>query len=140
MSRREQAFIVFVGNNPYEFIGIEDFGGRRRLDQGSLQITAIEAEDHDGLANLAQGMIIGNPDFVEGFQQWTATDFQIDSGSELLAVGTDGEALEFPTPVTLRIHPRVLRVLVPRGTPLERPSSPLVLSPEGLQKLGELTL
>jgi len=137
LGRRQQAFIVFVGNNPYEFIGLEDFGGRARLDRGQLQITVIEPDDHDSLAKLAQGMIIGNPDFANGFQQWTTTDFEIDASTDMLDVGVDGEAMSFATPVKMRIQPKALRVLVPPGTPLERPN-PAVFSPEGLQKLGEL--
>ena len=135
--RREQAFIVFVGNNPYEFIGLEDFGGRPRLDRGQLQITVIEPRHHDTLAKLARGMIIGQPDFAEGFQQWNATEFEIDSGAATLDAGVDGEALTFATPVRIRIRPQALRVLLPSGTPLEN-SNLAVFTPEGLHKLGDL--
>jgi diacylglycerol kinase family enzyme len=134
---RQQAFFVFVGNNPYEFIGLEDLGGRPQLDAGQLQITVVEAGDHEALGKLAQGMIIGNPDFIDGFQQWQTTEFTIDAASDTLAVGTDGEALDFPTPITMAIRPNALRVLVPPGTPLVRPN-PATFTPENLQRLTEL--
>ncbi len=104
----ERAPLLLVSNNVYKFSGHPDYGRRLRLDSGKLGIGA--------LTNLPEGDITKmSLDQLLGLQQWEATSFGIESEEEILA-GLDGEALEFESPLTISMHPKGLRVLVPAGT------------------------
>ena len=83
--------------------GPPDFGRRLRLDHGVLGITTIaEGTDASGAAGAAA-------------RRWEADELTLESDGPILA-GLDGEALKFQSPLTLRILPKGLRALVPRGT------------------------
>ena len=47
--------------------------------------------------------------------EFTTDEFEVRSRSGKAHVGVDGEALELETPLRFRIHPRGLRLLVPKG-------------------------
>ena len=51
----------------------------------------------------------------QGRPHWEAEELVLESDRPILA-GLDGEALAFDSPLTLKIVPKGLRVLVPRGT------------------------
>jgi hypothetical protein len=80
-----------------------DFGRRPQLNSGSLGISAAgEGTRADGSTGSAA-------------RTWDADHLRIESDVPILA-GLDGEAAVFESPLDLRIKPRALRVLVPRGT------------------------
>ncbi len=101
--RAEKVAMTLVSNNPYVFSGPPDFGRRPRLTSGRLGISAAgEGTRADGSTGSAA-------------RTWEAEDLRIESDVPILA-GLDGEAVVFEPPLDLRIRPRALRVLVPRGT------------------------
>ena len=101
--RAEQTAVTLVSNNPYVYSGPPDYGRRRRLDSGVMGITTIaQGTDAAGAA-------------TEGARHWEAEELVLESDNPILA-GLDGEALTFEPPLVLRIVPKGLRVLVPRGT------------------------
>lgn len=99
----ERTAMTMVSNNPYVFSGPPDYGRRRRLDTGTLGITAVaEGTAVDGRSG-------------SGMRHWEAERLLLESDAPILA-GLDGEALTFDTTLELAIHPRSLRILVPAGT------------------------
>jgi hypothetical protein len=55
------------------------------------------------LASLVAAETAGRVDRFQRYQEWTAPEFRIESGSPLLDVGVDGEALRLPPPLGLPI-------------------------------------
>jgi diacylglycerol kinase family enzyme len=49
------------------------------------------------------------------WHEFTAPEFEVRSRSGTAFAGVDGEALQLPTPLRFRIHPRGLTLLVPAG-------------------------
>jgi diacylglycerol kinase family enzyme len=99
----EKVAMTLVSNNPYVYSGPPDFGRRPQLNSGSLGISAAgEGTRADGSTGSAA-------------RTWDADHLRIESDVPILA-GLDGEAVVFESPLDLRIKPRALRVLVPRGT------------------------
>jgi diacylglycerol kinase family enzyme len=99
----EQTAVTLDSNNPYVYSGPPDYGRRRRLDAGTMGITSF-AHGTDASGRAAKGA-----------RTWEAEELVLESDHPILA-GLDGEALAFESPLTLKIMPRGLRVLVPRGT------------------------
>ena len=49
------------------------------------------------------------------WREFATTSFEVRSRSGEAFAGVDGEALDLPTPLRFKIHPRGLRLLVPAG-------------------------
>lgn len=99
----EQTAVTLASNNPYVYSGPPDYGRRTRLDTGVM-----------GITTYAQGTTAAGR-ATEGARHWEADELVLESDNPILA-GLDGEALTFEPPLVLRIVPKGLRVLVPRGT------------------------
>jgi diacylglycerol kinase family enzyme len=109
------AILVMVSNNPY-IIGVSpDNAQRRRLDSGQLGIFAVNTRTGAEAARLFAAQALGQRSRSAFWQEFTATEFEIRSRSGTAFAGIDGEALELPTPLRFRIHPRGLTLLVPAG-------------------------
>ena len=106
----EQA--VLVSNNPYGAGKLRDMGRRARMDQGVLGVIcghlsstaeAVSVLRRAGHTPIEQ--LPGGPEVI------------IDSDSDSIPVGIDGEAVTVGTPVHCTIRPMALRVLLPRDRP-----------------------
>jgi diacylglycerol kinase family enzyme len=116
--------VLLVANNSYELSGGgAALGGRARLDDGLLQVSALRARTGAALASLAARISAGNLASDANWAQWTATTLRVDAHLPRLPAGIDGEAVELGAPLEFRIIPRALRVLVPAGL---RPRPPQV--------------
>ncbi|WP_327344474.1 diacylglycerol/lipid kinase family protein [Streptomyces europaeiscabiei] len=114
----EQPQGVLVSNNPYRTDDPARVGHREWLDSGVLGVLGVKVDN----AAQAAGMLRGPR--AAGLVQLTAQEVVVDADADTIPVGVDGEALTLPTPVRCRIHPRALRVRVPRdrpGVPRGRP-------------------
>ncbi|WP_327728566.1 diacylglycerol kinase family protein [Streptomyces sp. NBC_00487] len=114
----DQPQAVLVSNNPYRTDDPAGLGRRERLDSGVLGVLGVTVDS----AAQAAGMLRGHR--ATGLAQLTAREVVVDADADAIPVGVDGEALTLPTPVRCRIHPRALRVRVPRdrpGVPRGRP-------------------
>jgi hypothetical protein len=58
---------------------------------------------------------VGLHDLDPRWHEFTCEAFEVRSRAGSAFAGVDGEALDMPTPLTFRIHPRGLRVLVPES-------------------------
>jgi YegS/Rv2252/BmrU family lipid kinase len=113
-TRREHVTpLVFVGNNEYGMEGF-DIGARKRIDAGALSIYIVKKQGRAALVRLALEALVGRLRQARDFEALTATEFVIDTRHAHILVATDGEVQPMKTPLTYRIRPRCLRVIVPQ--------------------------
>lgn len=134
--KHRHAAQILVGINAYETVNIFEFGRRRAMNQGILQITAV-TKLTDELIGQMMGTIVLNQSFEDSntghVEQWEAAKFSVNSKSKQLVVGVDGEREEYTAPVTIKILPKALRLMVPPEGMRKRPDNPL--SPKTLKRL-----
>jgi diacylglycerol kinase family enzyme len=133
--KHRSAQMLLVSNNPYVLDSLVGVGSRPRMDTGKLGIVAIEIKDAAGAARLISLEALHDVRRFEGWTEWSADSFQVDSGSPV-AAGIDGEAVVLDPPLRFTISPSALRVLLP---PSAVGLSPAALRPGlSLSSLGEL--
>ena len=98
---------LLISNNAYNLRDLAGLGRRARLDSGVLGVVAITVDSAAQAAALMRR-------HSSGLRQMTAREVVIDADVEEIPVGIDGESVMMPTPVRCQIHPRALRVRVPR--------------------------
>lgn len=134
--KHRHAAQILVGVNAYETVNIFEFGRRRAMNQGILQITAV-TKLTDELIGQMMGTIVLNQSFEDSntghVEQWEAAKFSVNSKSKQLVIGVDGEREEYTAPVTIKILPKALRLMVPPEGMRKRPDNPL--SPKTLKRL-----
>ena len=109
------AILVMVSNNPYVIGASPDNAQRRHLDRGLLGVFAVTTSTGSEAARLFAATVLGQRARSAFWKEFTATEFEVRSRSGTAFAGIDGEALELPTPLRFRIHPRGLTLLVPKG-------------------------
>jgi len=109
------AFLIMVSNNPYVLGPSMDLSQRRRLDSGRLGVVAVSAATGAQAAEVVTLALAGRGSRSGHAFQFDCDSFEVRSRSGTAFAGIDGEALELPTPLRFRIHPRGLRLLVPEG-------------------------
>jgi len=57
--------------------------------------------------------IFGDVRDLEGFESFTASEVTLDGGTPRLRVSLDGEVVTLDNPLTFRVRPRALPVIVP---------------------------
>jgi diacylglycerol kinase family enzyme len=126
--RERSAQLLLVSNNPYVLDALVGSGSRPRMDTGELGIVAIKVKGAAAAAKLVSLEAVRQIRRFEGWDEWTADRFQVDSGSAV-AAGIDGEAAVLEPPLRFTITPAALRVRLP--------PTALGLSPAALR--GSLT-
>ena len=134
------AQVLLVSNNPYRgLVGLDGTGRRVSLAGGELGVLVLAAADADELtAALGRVTLGADLEQVPGCDQWTATSLRIESGRPTVLAGVDGEAMELPTPLEVRVVPAGLRVVVPVGTPATPATTDRLLSVQALGSLLEI--
>jgi diacylglycerol kinase family enzyme len=89
------------------------FGGRQRLDAGLLHVTMAPGMTRGELVRAMFAALAGHLHDVEHFDSLAADRVAIESHRRRLGVTLDGELRVIETPLTFRIRPGALRVLVP---------------------------
>jgi diacylglycerol kinase family enzyme len=107
------AILVMVSNNPYVMGTSPDAAQRRRMNSGRLGVFAVTSRSGAEAANLFALSSIGLRRRSPYWHEFDAAEFEVRSRSGTALAGIDGEALQLPTPLRFRIHPRGLRLLVP---------------------------
>jgi diacylglycerol kinase family enzyme len=95
------AQLLLVSNDPYALNALVGAGSRPRLDTGRLGIVAIEIKSTAQAATFASLEASRQIRRFEGWSEWSADEFRVDSGSPL-AAGIDGEAVVLEPPATAR--------------------------------------
>ncbi|MFH0175923.1 diacylglycerol/lipid kinase family protein [Streptomyces cacaoi] len=121
---------VLVSNNPYGTGDLAGLGRREVLDSGALGVLGVNVDNAAQAAELVAGR------HAPGLTSLTAQEVVIDADEPEIEAGVDGEALTLPTPVQCTIHPRALRVRVPR----HRPGVPRTRAPMNWRQLRKLAL
>jgi diacylglycerol kinase family enzyme len=103
---------VFVGNNEYQLSGLE-LGGRKDLAGGRLQVCMAPGMSRGGVARMIVAAVFGDVCTLEGFDSFTASAVGLDAGVVRLQASIDGEPVMLGNPLTFRIRPQALRVIVP---------------------------
>jgi diacylglycerol kinase family enzyme len=111
---RRQTPFVFVGNNSYDMEGF-NIGTRERLDGGELSVYLAPGARPFDLLLLAFAALFGRLHESSRFEAVRTTELSIERRDRQARVATDGEVSVLPTPLTYRIRPRALRVIVPTG-------------------------
>jgi diacylglycerol kinase family enzyme len=119
---------LLVSNNPYGMGDIAGLGRRPRMDTGTLGVIAVLVHSARQAAELIRR------GHGAGLAAVTADEVIVDADVPQIPVGIDGETVMMPTPVRCTIHPRALRVIVPK----ERPGVPAAKPPLEWPQLRQL--
>ena len=132
------AQLLLVSNNPYVLNTLVGAGSRPRMDTGRLGIVAIEITSTAQAAKFASLEAALQVQRFEGWSEWSADEFRVDSSSPV-AAGIDGEAVVLEPPLRFSITPSALRVRLP---PAAAGLSPAALRPSlsgsSLRELWEI--
>ena len=104
--------IVFIGNNQYHLEGTQ-FGGRARLDAGTLHVATAPGMTRAQLLRGVVATLAGRSPFEEQLDSVLTPDVSITVWRRHLGVALDGEVMLMPTPLRFRSRPGALRVCVP---------------------------
>lgn len=110
--KRKTPFL-FVGNNEYE-MDFLNIGTRKCLDDGKLSVYLLHKTGRAGLLMLALRSVFGVMQRAKDFESLCVEDFEIETRRKSLLVAFDGEVERMDTPLCYKIHPKALRVLVPK--------------------------
>jgi diacylglycerol kinase family enzyme len=104
---------VFVGNNEYE-MDFFNIGRRARLDDSKLSVYFLHRSGRKGLFLLVARTIFGRLRQTEDFEEITTGEITIETRKKRILVAFDGEVEKLETPLRYKIHPKALRVIVPK--------------------------
>ncbi|NEE07354.1 diacylglycerol kinase [Streptomyces sp. SID7499] len=101
---------LLVSNNPYgRAVDAAHPGRRGRLDSGLLGVVCVRVGNAAQAARLVRG-----PGSAGGLIRLSAAKVVVETDTDTLPAGIDGEHVVLPSPVVCRIAPGALRVRVPR--------------------------
>jgi len=121
---RDKIDVLLVSNNPYEFIGPPDYGGRAAMDTRSLGVV------------LSGGKASSHGHNLPDLEHWSAPTLTVQSPADTIDAGVDGELVTFDAPVEMN-NTSVLRVLLPtQVVAREIKGSSDAASPESLAQLS----
>jgi diacylglycerol kinase family enzyme len=113
--RRERrgVLMLVVANNDYGIGSLTDLAERERLDEGLLHAYVIEAVGRAQLVELLARAAADRLEGAEGWTEWTALRFQVESRRERIRAALDGEPIVLRPPLDFEVKAGALRVLVP---------------------------
>ena len=103
---------VFIGNNDYVMSGF-NIGTRSSLRDGKLSIYTTPRRTRWGIVRLGLRALLGRLEQARDFATENAQTLRIESPERELLVAADGEVLTLRTPLTFRVLPGALDVIVP---------------------------
>ncbi len=135
------ANLVLVSNNSYQLGYLLGAGTRQRLDGGALGIVSVLVRGAGDAEKLAALQAAGQVGRFSGWNEWTATEFELRSGAPV-DVGIDGEGLTMDPPLRFVTRPGALTVRVPRSASARAPGADVVHvgSASTLSALGRTAL
>ncbi len=106
-----RAAVVFIGNNVYSMSGLS-IGERERLDCGQLSLFVTHRNGRTGLLTLALRALFGRLRGAAGLDALVTEAIDIESRHRRLPVSIDGEVITLDAPLSYRIRPGALTVIV----------------------------
>jgi diacylglycerol kinase family enzyme len=116
------AHLILVSNDPYQLARPGGRGTRERLDLGVLGIVAVRITSADEMRRFTAAELTGQLQRFAGWQEWTAAEFEVDSGGPV-EVGVDGEAMVLEPPLRFIVRPAALRVWLPASAVRASPAA-----------------
>lgn len=107
---------IFVGNNQYTAEGFQ-LGGRSRLDAGHLSIFLAPECGRFEILSLPVRALTGRLSAGAPFAGFQADQVTVNVARQQVRVALDGELSLLSSPITYRVRPGALNVLVPRAEP-----------------------
>lgn len=107
---------VFVGNNEYQLDGMQ-LGGRQRLDRGCLHVCMAPGMTRVELLRVLLAAFTGRLRGEDRLESVITSAVSIEARRRRIGVSLDGEVSIGRTPLSFRIRPGALRVLVPAPGP-----------------------
>lgn len=98
-NEQNDAVVLHISNNAHNLSPLPGFGQRMSLQRGELGIVAMRQVNSGSMPRMFS---------------WVEQTLTV-QGNSALAVGRDGEAEEYETPITFHIDPAALKVRVPIG-------------------------
>jgi len=103
---------VFVGNNAYE-MDIYNIGRRPTLSDGRLSVHLLKHGGRAALVMLVIRTLFGRLRQAKDFEEITTSEIEVTTKKNRVLVALDGEIEMMESPLTFRILPGALRVIVP---------------------------
>lgn len=113
--RRLNVRALAVINNDYDEVPGQILA-RSTVDGGTLTLYLFPKLSILGMLRLGLGFAIGSWHHLPGLERHAMTNLTITAHRRSLRVMNDGEVSLIASPLTYRIRPRALRVIVPRET------------------------
>ncbi len=107
---------IFIGNNAYQF-DLFSLGSRNSLDAGKLCLYFPTRTGRFGLLRVALHALLGQLRQAQDFTVTSVPEAWIETPVRRVRVSIDGEVVSLAPPLHYRIHPRALRVMLPRQQP-----------------------
>jgi len=115
-ARRVRTPVLAVSNNPYAD-GYGPVLRRAALDSGEFGVYLARHRDPWGMLRLIARMGIGAWQTDEEMETLSATTLTVHSRRRRLRVANDGEVRRMKPPLTYRLRPQALPMLLPKGAP-----------------------
>ncbi len=113
-SRSIKTPLLFIGNNRYS-LKTGSLGQRKSLSDGVLSLFAVSARTPMALIGFALRTLVGRSDPERDYEELCEAKQVIVEGHGCIDVAFDGEVEECRLPLTFKILPGALEVLVPAG-------------------------
>jgi diacylglycerol kinase family enzyme len=114
---------VFVGNNEYQ-LEPDKVGGRQRLDEGRLHVCIAPDMTRIAFVRLLVTAVMGRLQAAHSIESLFSTAVSIEVDGSKVGVSLDGELCIMAVPLSFRIRPGILRVIVPDAHPTAEPVNP----------------
>jgi diacylglycerol kinase family enzyme len=137
-THHDGAHLIQVSNGPYGRTMLT-VGSRTSVDAGVLAVVAVALTGQAASSRFLGALGAGHPERYPGFQSWTATTFEVQSGAPV-PVGLDGETLELEPPLRFTIRPHALRVRLPPRAIGESPAARALPWREAVPELWRVAL
>lgn len=111
-TRREHAWMVFVGNNRYGE-GPLDVASRDRVDEGVLDVRVVRGDQRLSRLRVLVALVSGRLARSPLIARVACDAIDVDPDPRVVEVALDGEVFPMTTPLRFESAPGALRVLVP---------------------------
>ena len=112
-SEHHAALVLLVANNAYDVRAMVDLDARARIDEGVLHAYVVEAAARRTLLALLARAAAGRIEDADGWTEYAAPSFTVESNRPRIHAAIDGEPVILPGRLEFEVRPRALRVLVP---------------------------
>ena len=137
-SRRDDAPLVLVSNNPYRLEHFAGAGTRERIDSGMLGIAAARIRSAADVSRFVALELAGLAQNAPGLLSWSAQEFESARTAPLPSASTARRSCS--TRRAVRVAARALRVRLPRGVGMAPGARAVALTTPNLRTLANVVV